>query len=106
MIALLLFTKAEKHYPAEPAEISHIIADDHYCDIFLVKEKVKFTEHQCLQYYINKLSKSGLFVAVGRSMLINRKQIENFDRLFIYMKNGIQIQMEEAEYHALCKALS
>jgi len=105
MIALLLFFKNEKYFHAEPSAVSHIIADDKYSHIHLIKDKEKFTELHCLQYYENKLAASGFFLKIGRSLLINRKQIDWFVSNKLMMKNGTEIELGQAEFKMLSDIL-
>ena len=105
MICMLLFFKNEKYYHAEPSAISHIIADDKYSHIHLIKVNEKFTEQHCLQYYENKLASSGFFLKIGRKLLINRKQIDCFVNNKLTMKNGAEIELGPAEFKMLCDSL-
>jgi len=105
MVFLLLFFKNEKYFHAEPSAISHIVADDKYSHIHLIKDNQIFTEQHCLQYYQNKLASSGFFLKIGRKLLINRKQIDCFTNNTLTMKNGAQIELGQAEFKMLCSIL-
>jgi len=100
----LLLSKSEKHFPVEDTEICHLEADDKYCDIFLTT-KEKFTENHCLLFYENKLAPGGLFIKLGRSLLVNRKQIHSFSRSVLFMKNGIELQLNDALHSQLMELL-